>query len=321
LDDPTFNFLSHTDISHRLASTTLVLLTRPGINSSMTENMENLSDRTDDSDPDTDENGETFEQALARYGMELDEPLAHSLKTYAQTMWRFNEQLNLTRHTTWDLFVGRDLRDCLQLAHLIQPDEEILDLGSGNGVPGIPLAIIRPDIEVSLAESVGKRAKVLDELVTELNLNVPVYASRGEHLLEDFRFSTIVSRAVGSLLKFCRWVEPHWSGFDRLLLVKGPKWIEERGEARHHGALKGLDLRVVASYPLGNPLEIESGQNDDPKTEPQEPNAAEADSTEGDQPDAPALTATPAPADTPSPADTSPGEGVILQLSRKGRFA
>lgn len=233
---------------------------------------------------DTGAGDDTFEAALARYGMELDEPLATALKTYAETMWQFNEQLNLTRHTTWDLFVGRDLRDCLQLAHLIQPDEEILDLGSGNGVPGIPLAIIRPDVEVSLAESVGKRAKVLDELVTQLNLNVPVYAARGEHLLEDFRFTTIVSRAVGSLLKFCRWVEPHWASFDRLLLVKGPKWVEERGEARHHGVLKGLELRVVASYPLGNPMDVDE-TND----------THEADPTAG-------------------------GEGVILQLSRKGHL-
>ncbi len=70
-------------------------------------------------------------------------------------------------------------------------------------------------------------------------------------LLEDFRFTTIVSRAVGSIAKFCRWVSPHWANVDRLLLIKGPKWVEERGEARHLGLLKGLELRRVASYPLG----------------------------------------------------------------------
>ncbi|TWU15725.1 16S rRNA (guanine(527)-N(7))-methyltransferase RsmG [Allorhodopirellula heiligendammensis] len=243
---------------------------------SMNENTENLDSE------------DSFEAALQRHGMEFDAPLAESLRQYAELMWRYNEQLNLTRHTTWDLFVGRDLRDCLQLAHLIQPDEVVLDLGSGNGVPGIPLAILRPDVEVSLAESVGKRAKVLDEMVTELNLAVPVYAARGEQLLEDFRFTTIVSRAVGSLLKFCRWVEPHWSSFDRLLLVKGPRWVEERGEARHHGALKDVDLRVLASYPLGPPA-LDGGDDETP---------------EGDE----------------GADDAGPGQGVVLQLSRKGRF-
>lgn len=211
-----------------------------------------------------DDPNDTLEAALARHGIEMDPPLVDGLRAYAEGMWRYNEQLNLTRHTTWELFVSRDLRDCLQLAHLIQPDEEVLDLGSGNGVPGIPLSILRPDIEVSLAESVGKRAKVLDELVTELDLGVPVYAARGEHLLEDFRFTTIVSRAVGSLLKFCRWVQPHWSGFDRLLLIKGPRWVEERAEARHHGVLQGLDLRVVATYPLG---QVSEQPEDEPVSE------------------------------------------------------
>jgi 16S rRNA (guanine527-N7)-methyltransferase len=138
------------------------------------------------------------------------------------------------------------------LSKLIATDEDVLDLGSGGGVPGIPLAILRPDIRVSLAESVGKRAKVLDEMVSDLNLPIAVYSARGEELLEDFRFSTLVSRAVGSLRKLCEWVEPHWESLDRMLIIKGPKWVEERAEARHVGVLKGVNLRIAASYPLGD---------------------------------------------------------------------
>ncbi|GAA5507214.1 16S rRNA (guanine(527)-N(7))-methyltransferase RsmG [Novipirellula caenicola] len=193
-----------------------------------------------------------FAAALDAHSMEIDEVIALKLQAYAETMWRWNEQLNLTRHTTWDLYVSRDLRDCLQLAPLLEAGEEVLDLGSGNGVPGIPLAILRPDIDVSLAESVAKRANALGEIIEELELPVPVYAARGEDLLEDFRFSSVVSRAVGSIAKFCRWIEPHWASVDRLLLIKGPKWVEERGEARHLGALANLQLRRVATYPLGD---------------------------------------------------------------------
>ncbi len=198
-----------------------------------------------------------FAAALQARSIELDEDIAEQLESYVRTMWEWNENLNLTRHTTWDLFVGRDLRDCLQLAPLLAPDEIVLDLGSGNGVPGIPLAILRPDIDVSLAESVAKRAGALNEIVATVGVPVAVYGARGEELLADFRFSTIVSRAVGSIAKFCRWVEPHWSNVDRLLLIKGPKWVEERGEARHVGALKNLQLRRVAGYPLGD----NSGEN------------------------------------------------------------
>ncbi len=193
-----------------------------------------------------------FAAALAHHSMEIDESIALRLQQYAQTLWKLNETINLTRHTTWDLFVGRDLRDCLQLAPLLHEGEETLDMGSGNGVPGIPLAILRPDIEVALAESVAKRAKVLGEMVGQLGLPVAVYAARGEDLLEDFRFTSIVSRAVGSITKFCRWVEPHWSSVDRLLLIKGPKWVEERGEARHLGVMSNLQIRRVAEYPLGD---------------------------------------------------------------------
>lgn len=193
-----------------------------------------------------------FSAALEKNGHELDAALAERIEAYVRLVWTLNESINLTRHTTWELFVERDLRDCLQLSKLIATDEDVLDLGSGGGVPGIPLAILRPDIRVSLAESVGKRAKVLDEMVSELNLPIAVYSARGEELLEDFRFSTLVSRAVGSLRKLCEWVAPHWESLDRMLIIKGPKWVEERAEARHLGVLKAVNLRVAASYPLGD---------------------------------------------------------------------
>lgn len=193
-----------------------------------------------------------FASALEKHSIDLDDTVAERLQAYALSMWEWNEQLNLTRHTTWELFVSRDLRDCLQLAPILDPGEEVLDLGSGNGVPGIPLAILRDDIDVSLAESVAKRAKVLSEMVNQLELPVPVYAARGEDLLDDFRFSSLICRAVGSIAKLCRWVSPHWMNVDRMLLIKGPKWVEERGEARHLGLMNDLQLRKVASYPLGD---------------------------------------------------------------------
>ncbi|MGV3483779.1 MAG: 16S rRNA (guanine(527)-N(7))-methyltransferase RsmG [Planctomycetaceae bacterium] len=192
-----------------------------------------------------------FSAALAQHGFEIPTEAAVQIEAYAKLLWQWNEQLNLTRHDTWDKFVGRDLRDCLQLAPLIKPGEDVLDLGSGNGIPGIPLAILRPDVNVSLAESVGKRAKVLDEMISDLGVPIAVYEARGEDILDDFRFNTIVNRAVGSLLKLCQWLEPHWGSVDRMLTIKGPKWVAERGEARHHGALNDLQLRVVATYPLG----------------------------------------------------------------------
>ncbi len=191
-----------------------------------------------------------FLAALEKYQLTLPAEQIRLLQRYAEIVWEWNEKINLTRHTTWDLFVGRDLVDSVHLAGLLNPGEQVLDLGSGGGVPGIPMAILRPDVKVSLAESVGKRAKVLDEMVSELGLMVAVYAARGEEILEDFRFDTVTARAVGSLQKMCTWLKPHFEDIDRALLLKGPRWIEERGEARHLGGLKGLSLRKRASYPI-----------------------------------------------------------------------
>ena len=124
-----------------------------------------------------------FTAALSRFGMEIPEDQAAQLQHYAHLVWAWNERINLTRHTTWDLFVGRDLLDSIHLASLLELNEQVLDLGSGGGVPGIPLAILRPDVKMSLAESVGKKSKVLDEIISDLNLPVNVYAARGEDLL------------------------------------------------------------------------------------------------------------------------------------------
>ncbi len=123
-------------------------------------------------------------------------------------------------------------------------------MGSGGGVPGVLLKMVRPDLDITLCESIQKKAKVLDSIVHDLRLPVPVYHSRAESLLEDFRYDSVVARAVGPLWKICKWFEPHWNSIRRLLLIKGPKWPEERAAARERGLLTALDLRRVANYPL-----------------------------------------------------------------------
>jgi 16S rRNA (guanine527-N7)-methyltransferase len=186
--------------------------------------------------------------ALAALEVEIAPELAPPLAAYARLLWGWNERLNLTRHTTWEQFVARDLVDSLQLAALLQEGEEVLDVGSGGGVPGVVLAIARPDLDISLTESVEKRARVLTDIVGQLQLPVAVHHARAEDLLEDFRFDALVARAVGPLWKLCKWLRPHWPSVGRLLAVKGPNWAAERAEARHRGLLSGLQLRRAASY-------------------------------------------------------------------------
>lgn len=172
------------------------------------------------------------------------------LAKYCQIAWDWNEKINLTRHTTAELFVQRDLLDSYQLAKLLQPNEEILDIGTGGGVPGILVAILRPDLEVSLCDSVAKKAKVAQDIVQKLGLDVNVYPLSVSKVLEDYRFDSLVARGVGPLVRLCGWLKDEWHKIGRLLAIKGPKWVEERGEARHRGLLHGVDLRRLSSYPM-----------------------------------------------------------------------
>lgn len=190
----------------------------------------------------------TLAQALQRWQVAVDATAVPALEKYCQLLWQHNEVLNLTRHTTYDLFVTRDLVDALELSAQLRPDEDILDIGSGGGVPGIPLAILRPDLRVSLAESVGKKAKALEEVVAELRLPVTVFAERAERLLDDLRFDAGVTRAVGSISKLTQWFRGNWISLGRLLAIKGPKWVDEQAEAQAAGLLKNLQVKVAHQY-------------------------------------------------------------------------
>lgn len=172
------------------------------------------------------------------------------LAKYCLLVWDWNAKINLTRHTDPERFVKRDLLDSVMLAKHLAPNEEILDIGTGGGVPGILVAILRPDIQATLCDSVAKKAKVAQQIVDDLGLKIPVYPQSVTKVLEDFRYDSLVARAVGPLARLCTWLKEDWHQFGRLLAIKGPKWVEERGEARHRGLLKGVDLRRVVSYPM-----------------------------------------------------------------------
>lgn len=200
----------------------------------------------------TDTSPDSLADALGAYGLQVPDEAFGPLDAYRESLWGWNEKLNLTRHTTYEKFVARDLFDTLRLSELLAPGERVLDVGSGGGVPGLPLAILRPDLDVSLCESVAKKANVLVAMVEQLELPVTVHAGRVEAVVEPKSgidpFDTLIARAVAPLWKFMRWLRPHPQGWGRLLLVKGPSWVEERGEARHRGLMKGYQLRRAAEY-------------------------------------------------------------------------
>jgi len=193
---------------------------------------------------------DAFHAALAEHGIELPAEQIERLARFRSLLWEWNTKLNLTRHTDDQKFVGRDVRDSLAFAQVLGPKEKVLDVGTGGGVPGVILAILRPDLNVWLCDSVGKKAAAVADIVAQLKLNVPVIHGRAQDLLGPSVYNSLVIRAVGRLKDILQWFRPHWEHFDRLLALKGPAWVEERGEARHRGLLNDLALRKLASYPL-----------------------------------------------------------------------
>ena len=192
--------------------------------------------------------GDTLEEALQRHGIKLSKGKMAKIDTYCRLLWEKNQHLNLTRHTDYEKFVSRDLVDTLRLAELLTQGEHLLDVGTGGGVPGIPLAILRPDLKIELCDSTGKKAIAVGEIVDALGLDLPVWHAKGEDLLKIHRFQTIVIRAVARIKKLMELFSPYWHAFDRMLMVKGPRWVEERGESRHFGQMGKAALRKLDSY-------------------------------------------------------------------------
>lgn len=200
---------------------------------------------------------EELQESMQRIGVadspELaDEATVRKIFEYCILLWTKNQQMNLTRHTDFDTFVSRDLVDTLELSKLIPVGphrKQVLDVGSGGGVPGMLLAIIRPDLAVTLCDSVKKKADALVEFAKVLELNIEICNERAEAILEDFRYDFTVARAVGPLHKICLWFQENWPSVGNLLAIKGPKWPEEKAAAAELDLLGGVDLEKVAEYP------------------------------------------------------------------------
>ncbi|NBW96870.1 MAG: 16S rRNA (guanine(527)-N(7))-methyltransferase RsmG, partial [Planctomycetia bacterium] len=160
-----------------------------------------------------------------------------------------------TRHTDAPKFVSRDVADAAAICPHLARGEHVLDVGTGGGVPGVLLAILRPDLRVELCDSVGKKARAVGAIVAEAGLELQVHAGAAQAIVAAAaaraeRFDTLVVRAVAPLVKLLSWFEPIVDRFGRLLVVKGPRWEDEKGEARHKGFAKKVTIRRIAAWPI-----------------------------------------------------------------------
>jgi 16S rRNA (guanine527-N7)-methyltransferase len=145
----------------------------------------------------------------------------------------------------WD----RHLLNCAAVAELLEPGERVADIGSGAGLPGLPLAIAQPGLRVVLVESLLRRAEFLGTVVAELGLDVEVVRGRAEDAAvreSAGGCDVVVSRAVASLDKLTRWSLPLLRAGGRMVAIKGERAPEELREHRRvMTRLGAADARVM----------------------------------------------------------------------------
>lgn len=188
--------------------------------------------------------GAAPESAAAMFGDRLG-----IAKCYAELLATAGVERGLLGPREVDRIWDRHILNSAVLSELLGPGERIIDIGSGAGLPGIPLAIARPDLDVVLLEPLLRRSEFLTEVVDELGLAVEVARGRAEEPGVRNRFGerdAAVSRAVASLDKLTRWSLPLLRPDGRMLAIKGERASEEVEQYRRVMAASGAaDVRVV----------------------------------------------------------------------------
>jgi 16S rRNA (guanine527-N7)-methyltransferase len=166
------------------------------------------------------------------------------------------------REVLWE----RHVLESVALAHLLPAPgsaTRLLDVGSGGGFPGMVIAIMRPDLDVSLLDARQKKAAFLRSTAHELDLPLVVLEGRAEELCRDSvhraRYDLVTARAVAPMARLLAWTLPFLAPGGLLYAVKGVRWREELEEAEV--AMRRQGARVVVT-----PDDLEPTAPDAPRT-------------------------------------------------------
>ncbi|MBT3622006.1 16S rRNA (guanine(527)-N(7))-methyltransferase RsmG [Flavobacteriales bacterium] len=147
-------------------------------------------------------------QIIHKYFPDLTEKQIQQFTDLQELYEHWNAQINVISRKNMDSLYTNHILHSLAIAKVIQFEKgtKILDIGTGGGFPGIPLAILFPEVEFLLVDSIGKKIKVVNEVSTEIGLkNVRTMHERAENIKETFDF--VVSRAVTNMTDFKKWVK------------------------------------------------------------------------------------------------------------------
>ena len=164
---------------------------------------------------------EQLQQGLAQMGIALPSAAQEKLLAYAALLYKWNKTFSLTAMREEEKAVSHHLLDSLAILPFVAGGN-LLDVGSGGGMPGIPLAIACPELQVMLLDSNSKKTAFLRQAAIELGLsNVAVHCGRVEQYHPAMGFAAITSRAFAELADFVN--------LSRHLLVDGGRWLAMKG--------------------------------------------------------------------------------------------
>jgi len=173
-----------------------------------------------------------WQSICASADVELTASQRSLLDAYLDLLSRWNQRLNLTRIVDRESASVRHIADSLTLLRFIPKNAKTLvDVGTGGGVPGVPLAIARPDLRLMLVDSTKKKLDAIDTIVGSIALpNVQTFHARIETIQQTF--DVVTARAVAELKTLVQWCAPLMHDKSVLITPKGPRAADELAAAQ-----------------------------------------------------------------------------------------
>lgn len=199
---------------------------------------------------------EIIKSATADYKIQLTENQLEQLEKYFKLLVEWNEKINLTAITDEQGVAVKHFADSLSLFNYVDIPENstIIDVGTGAGFPGIVLKIARPDIRLTLLDSLQKRLNFLDTVLSELSLDAVLIHSRAEDGGQDIdlreSFDFVVSRAVARLNVLAEYCIPYVRLSGNFIAMKGPDAENEIANGRKAVQTLGGKIKKIHTFSL-----------------------------------------------------------------------
>ena len=192
-----------------------------------------------------------FNQLISKYSIKSNN-ISKQLYTYMECILEANNSINLTSITNPNEFIIKHFIDSLVISEYIDGNK-ILDIGTGAGFPGIPLAINNPDKNFVLLDSVNKKLNVIRGTLPKIGINnVDVIHSRAEDLAHDNeyreQFDCVVSRAVANLTTLVEYMLPFAKVGGMIICLKGPNYEQELMDASKAIGILGGKVEKTLSF-------------------------------------------------------------------------